>query len=114
MSPRLCCALRTIDRWRPEISAFIDTGHSNAKSKGINRVIKLVARAAFGFRNADNQRLRTCCVTTRRARGYRSTLRTSILRQPHARCAFGKGMSHRACQLLRGPVGYLAQKVFVL
>ncbi|MGV4982937.1 ISL3 family transposase [Streptomyces sp. NRAIS4] len=45
----------TIDRWWPEIAAFLDTGHSNAKSQGINRVIKLVARNAFGFRNADNQ-----------------------------------------------------------
>ncbi|MER5549506.1 transposase [Streptomyces sp. NPDC002589] len=66
----------TIDRWWPEIAAFIDTGHSNAKSEGINRVIKLVARAAFGFRNADSQRLRTHCVTTRRARGH---LRTAQL-----------------------------------
>ncbi|WP_385625414.1 ISL3 family transposase (plasmid) [Streptomyces sp. P8-A8] len=66
----------TVDRWWPEIEAFIDTGHSNAKSEGINRVIKLVARNAFGFRNADNQRLRTQCVTTRRARGH---LRTAQL-----------------------------------
>jgi transposase len=66
----------TVDRWWTEIAAFIDTGHSNAKSEGINRVIKLVARNAFGFRNADNQRLRTRCVTTRRARGH---LRTAQL-----------------------------------
>jgi len=66
----------TVDRWWPEIEAFIDTGHHNAKSEGINRVIKLVARNAFGFRNADNQRLRTHCVTTRRARGH---LRTAQL-----------------------------------
>jgi transposase len=66
----------TVDRWWTEITAFIDTGHSNAKSEGINRVIKLVARNAFGFRNADNQRLRTRCVTTRRARGH---LRTAQL-----------------------------------
>lgn len=51
----------TVDRWWPEIAAFIGTGHSNAKSEEINRVIKLVARNAFGFRNADNQRLRTRC-----------------------------------------------------
>jgi hypothetical protein len=51
-------------------------GHHNAKSEGINRVIKLVARAAFGFRNAENQRLRTRCVTTRRAREH---LRTAQL-----------------------------------
>jgi transposase len=63
----------TVDRWWTEIETFIDTGHSNAKSEGINRVIKLVARAAFGFRNATNQRLRTRCVTTRRARGHLRT-----------------------------------------
>ncbi|WP_043262654.1 ISL3 family transposase [Streptomyces sp. CT34] len=66
----------TVDRWWPEIEAFIDTGHGNAKSEAVNRVIKLVARNAFGFRNADNQRLRTHCVTTRRARGH---LRTAQL-----------------------------------
>jgi transposase len=64
----------TVDRWWPEIEALIDTGHSNAKSEGINRVIKLVGRNAFGFRNADNQRLRTRCVTTRRARGHLRTV----------------------------------------
>ncbi|WP_405765026.1 transposase [Streptomyces sp. NBC_01538] len=66
----------TVDRWWPESEAFIDTGHSNAKSEGINRVIKLVARNAFGLRNATNQRLRTRCVITRRARGH---LRTAQL-----------------------------------
>ncbi|WP_157878709.1 transposase [Streptomyces sp. CT34] len=65
----------TVDR-RPETEAFTDTRHSNAKSEGVNRVIKLVARNAFGFRNADNQRLRTHCVTTHRARGH---LRTAQL-----------------------------------
>ncbi|WP_338017699.1 ISL3 family transposase [Streptomyces adustus] len=66
----------TVDRWWPEIEAFIHTGHSNAKSEDINRIIKLVARNAFGFRNADNQRLRTRCVTTRRAHEH---LRTAQL-----------------------------------
>ncbi|MFE7975459.1 transposase [Streptomyces shenzhenensis] len=61
----------TVDRWWPEIAAFITDGHSNAKSQGVNRVIKLVAHAAHGFRNPANQRLRTRCVTTRRARGRR-------------------------------------------
>ncbi|MEU6603414.1 transposase [Streptomyces flaveolus] len=50
--------------------------YCNAKSEGINRVIKLVARNAFGFRNAEEQRLRTRCVTTRGARGH---LRTAQL-----------------------------------
>ncbi|EST21525.1 hypothetical protein N566_27430 [Streptomycetaceae bacterium MP113-05] len=71
--PEVRTLAATIDRWWPEIAAFITTGHTNAKSEGINRVIKLVARAAFGFRNAENQRLRTRCVTTRRARGHLHT-----------------------------------------
>lgn len=71
--PEVRTLAATVDRWWPEIEAFINTGHSNAKSEGINRVIKLVARHAFGFRNADSQRLRTRCVTTRRARGHLRT-----------------------------------------
>ncbi|WUP22352.1 transposase (plasmid) [Streptomyces sp. NBC_00271] len=61
---------------QPSAVPFIDTGHSNAKREGINRVIKLIARNAFGFRNADHQRLRTRCGTTRRVRGH---LRTAQL-----------------------------------
>jgi len=60
---------KTIERWWPAIEAFITTGITNAKSEGINRVVKLTARNAYGFRNPDNQRLRTRCVTTRCARG---------------------------------------------
>ncbi|MCP3820443.1 transposase [Streptomyces sp. A3M-1-3] len=82
--PEVRTLAATVDRLWPEIAAFIDTGHSNAKSEGINRVIKLVARNAFGFRNADSQRLRTRCVTTRRARGH---LRTAQLRRPALRWA---------------------------
>lgn len=74
--PEVRTLAATVDRWWTEIAAFIDTSHSNAKSEGINRVIKLVARNTFGFRNADNQRLRTRCVTTKRARGH---LRTAQL-----------------------------------
>ena len=44
------------------------TGITNAASEGNNRLIKLEARNAFGFRNRENQRLRSRCVTTRRAR----------------------------------------------
>ena len=67
----------TIEAWWPQIEAFIQTGITNAASEGINRVVKLTARCAYGFRNPDNQRLRTRCVTTRRARGC---LRTAQLR----------------------------------
>lgn len=47
--PEVRTLAATVDRWWIEIAAFIDTGHSNAKSEGINRMIKLVARNAFGL-----------------------------------------------------------------
>jgi transposase len=68
--PELDRLAATIERWWPAIEAFIKTSITNAKSEGVDRVVKLVARNAFGFRNPTNQRLRTRCVTTRRARGY--------------------------------------------
>ena len=45
--------------WWPQILAFIRTGITNAGSEGTNRVIKTVARDAYGFRNPVNQRLGT-------------------------------------------------------
>jgi Transposase and inactivated derivatives len=60
----------TIERWWPHIEQFICTGISNAASEGVNRVVKLTGRNAYGFRNTINQRLRIRCATTRRARGH--------------------------------------------
>jgi len=60
----------TVQTWWPQIEAFIHTGITNAASEGINRVVKLEARTAYGFRNPTNQRLRTRCATTRRGRGH--------------------------------------------
>ncbi|WP_205719186.1 transposase [Actinomadura geliboluensis] len=54
-----------------QIAAYIHTGITNAASEGNNRLIKLEARNAFGFRNRHNQRLRSRCATTRRARRQR-------------------------------------------
>lgn len=66
----------TVETWWPQIEAAIRTGVNNAGSEGTNRVIKTDARAAFGYRNPANQRLRARCTTTRRSRGHLST-RTS-------------------------------------
>jgi transposase len=60
----------TVQAWWPEILAFIHSGVTNAGSEGTNRVIKTIARDAYGFRNPANQRLRTRAGTTRRARGH--------------------------------------------
>ncbi|MFJ7945071.1 transposase [Streptomyces sp. NPDC096354] len=58
----------TINHWWHGIKAYIVTGITNAASEGNNRLIKLEARKAFGFRNRENPRLRSRCATTRRAR----------------------------------------------
>jgi transposase len=59
----------TVETWWPEIEAFIDTGITNAKTEGLNRLIKQVKRAGCGFRNIDNQhrRVRFHCTRTHRA-----------------------------------------------
>jgi len=65
--PELHRLAATIEAWWPQIEAFILTGITNAASEGINRLIKLEARNAFGFRNPVNQRLRSRCASIRAA-----------------------------------------------
>ncbi|WP_020547434.1 transposase, partial [Nonomuraea coxensis] len=66
--PELVTLAETVASWWKEIEAFLLTGITNAKSEGTNRVIKLEARCAYGFRNPANQRLRSRCATTRESR----------------------------------------------
>ena len=66
--PELERLARTIQTWWSAIEAFLHTKITNAASEGYNRVVKLDARNAYGYRNPENQRLRTRCATTRRAR----------------------------------------------
>jgi transposase len=68
--PELARLAATVETWWPCIEAFIHTKITNAKSEGYNRVVKLDARNAFGYRNPANQRLRTRCATTRRTRRH--------------------------------------------
>jgi transposase len=68
--PELERLANTVSAWWPEILAFLQTGITNAGSEGTNRVIKTVARDAYGFRNPVSQRLRTRCATTRKGRGF--------------------------------------------
>lgn len=60
----------TVDQWWDGIEAYVTTGITNAASEGNNRLIKLEAGNAFGFRNRGNQRLRSLCATTRRSRRH--------------------------------------------
>lgn len=71
--PELHRLASTVEQWWPEILAFLDTGVTNAASEGTNRVIKLEARNAYGFRNPTNQQLRSRAASTRR---HRRTLTT--------------------------------------
>lgn len=73
--PELAGLAQTVSAWRHEIAAAVLLGVSNAASEGTNRVIKLVGRIAFGFRNPVNQRRRARYATTR------------VSRRPSSRCA---------------------------
>ena len=44
----------TIEKWWPEIEAFLRLGVTNARTEGHNRVIKQIKRVACGFRNQTN------------------------------------------------------------
>jgi transposase len=66
--PELITLAQTVDDWWDGIENYIHTGITNAASEGNNRLIKLEARNAFGFRNPTNQRLRSRTATTRRNR----------------------------------------------
>lgn len=66
--PELVTLAETVEQWWDGIETYLTTGITNAASEGNNRLIKLEARNAFGFRNRANQRLRSRCATTRRCR----------------------------------------------
>ena len=57
---------RTISRWEGEIVNAILTGVTNARSESLNRIAKLEARHAYGFRNPANQRRRVRTESPRR------------------------------------------------
>jgi transposase len=59
----------TIETWWPAIEAFIHSGVTNARTEGINRLVKQVKRSACGFRNPANghRRTRFHCTRTHRA-----------------------------------------------
>jgi transposase len=76
--PELITLARTISRWEDEITAAVITGITNATSESLNRLAKLEARQAYGFRNPRNQRRRVRIACTR---GYRRRSRTATPRR---------------------------------
>jgi transposase len=59
----------TVETWWPAIEAFIASGVTNARTEGINRLVKQVKRSACGFRNPANghRRIRFHCTRKHRA-----------------------------------------------
>ena len=73
--PELQTLASTIARWENEIVTAVTTGITNATSESLNRLAKLEARHAYGFRNPANQRRRVRIACTRGTR--RSSARTA-------------------------------------
>jgi transposase len=67
--PELHTLAATVETWWPAINAFLTTGITNARTEGINRLIKQTKRSACGFRNPTNghRRIRFHCTRTQRA-----------------------------------------------
>jgi len=59
---------RTISRWEDQIVTAVLTGVTNARSESLNRIAKLEARHAYGFRNPASQRRRVRTACTRGTR----------------------------------------------
>jgi transposase len=58
----------TVSRWEQEIVTAVTTGVTNARSESLNRIAKLEARQAYGFRNPASQRRRVRIACTRGTR----------------------------------------------
>jgi transposase len=67
--PELHTLATTVETWWPGIEAFLATGITNARTEGLNRLVKQVKRSACGFRNPANghRRIRFHCTRTQRA-----------------------------------------------
>jgi transposase len=66
--PEIQTLAETVSAWRAEICRGVATGHSNSASEGVNRLVKLVYRTAFGFRNVSNQQRRSRYAASRSTR----------------------------------------------
>ena len=66
--PELQTLASTIARWENEIVTAVTADVTNAASESLNRLAKLEARHAYGFRNPANQRRRVRIACTRGTR----------------------------------------------
>jgi transposase len=73
--PEIGKLAETISAWQEPMILAIETGLSNARSEGYNRIVKHVGRIAFGFRTPENQRRRVRWACTRQSRRAPSSAR---------------------------------------
>jgi len=85
--PELIALAATISRWEDQIVAAVITGITNVTSESLNRLAKLEARQAYGFRNPLNQRRRVRIACTR---GYRR--RARIVTRTRTRMVTGENL----------------------
>jgi len=67
----------TVETWWPALQAFLATGITNARTEGINRLVKQVKRTACGFRTVEHQHRRVRFHCTRKHRA--ATSQTKII-----------------------------------
>jgi transposase len=75
--PELLTLAATVARWEDGIVTAVLTGVTNATSESLNRIAKLEARLAYGFRNPENQRRRVRIACTRGTRRRSPTATSS-------------------------------------
>jgi transposase len=82
--PELQTLASTISRWENEIVTAVVTGVTNATAESLNRLAKLEARHAYGFRNPANQRrrVRIACTRGTRRPSARTTSTTRGVSRP--------------------------------
>ncbi|WP_230204833.1 transposase [Parafrankia elaeagni] len=66
--PEVVTLAETVSDWRVEITGAVLHGLSNAAAEGVNRLIKLVYRTAFGLTNVANQQRRARYTASRSTR----------------------------------------------
>ena len=85
--PELQALAGTISRWENQIVTAVTAGVTNATAESLNRLAKLEARHAYGFRNPANQRRRVRIACTRGTRRpsarTTSTAQRVTMRQHH-------------------------------
>lgn len=56
--PELVRLATTISAWQDQFLAYFETGATNGRTEGLNRIIKHIKRLGFGYTNTKNYRLR--------------------------------------------------------